>query len=225
MIVVSSNFRLFPEAPVGQPQFQWDLLKAVALDTACYKFSRPNYASQFDSHPIFPSQAATSAIFCPISLRPIDIPFVDKARLPPMSYNTDRMSVDKYHSNWQHHFSRYGATLPDNSAVQVDSNPTSGWRGHYMLFGSTCDSDLSNLSQSESCLDAGLFTPESYSVTSPLSPARPSTSTIRWVPDSGGATRPLDQQDAKDKKERRRAQNRVAQRGAHPFFCCGTNIG
>lgn len=90
-----------------------------------------------------------------------------------------------------------------------------------MLFGSTCDSDLSNLSQSESCLDAGLFTPESYSVTSPLSPARPSASTIRWVPGSGGATRPLDQQNAKDKKERRRAQNRVAQRGAHPFFCCG----
>jgi hypothetical protein len=141
---------------------------------------------------------------------------------PPMSYNTDGMSVDIYHPNWQqHHFSRCGATLPDNSAVQVDSNPISGGQDHYMLFGSTCDSDLSNLSQNESGLDTGLFTPETYSVTLPLSLAQSSTSTIRWVPDSGGATRPLHQQNAKERKERRRAQNRVAQRGAHPFFCCG----
>ena len=145
--------------------------------------------------------------------------------LPPMSYNTDGMSIDEHHPNWQQrHFSRCGATLPDNSLVQVDSNPISDWRDHYMAFGSICDSDLSNLSnlsQSKSCLDAGLFTSESDSVTSPLSLARSSTSVIRWVPDSGDATRPLYQQNAQERKERRRAQNRVAQRGAHPFIRCG----
>jgi hypothetical protein len=134
-----------------------------------------------------------------------------------MSYNMDRMSTDEYRPNWQHQFSPCGATLPDNSAAQVDSNPISSLRDHYMILGSTCGLDLSSLSQS---LDAGLFTPESYSVTSPHSPGQPSTSLIRWVPDSGGAARPLDQQSAKDRKERRRAQNRLAQRGAHPFFCC-----
>jgi hypothetical protein len=85
-----------------------------------------------------------------------------------------------------------------------------------MLFSSTCDLDLLNLSQSELCLDASLFTPESYSVTSPLSPDQPSTSMIRWVPDSGGTGRPLNQQTAKDRKERRRVQNRLAQRGTQP---------
>ena len=135
-----------------------------------------------------------------------------------MSYNTDCVSIDEYHPNWQHHFSPCGAALPDNSAAQVDSNPISSWRDHYRLLGSTCDLDLSNLSQSESCLDASLFTADSYSVTSSHSPEQPSASIIRWVPDSGGATRPLDQQSAKDRKERRRAQNRLAQRGAHPFL-------
>ena len=90
-----------------------------------------------------------------------------------------------------------------------------------MAFDSTCDSDLSNLSQSESCLDAGLFTPEAYSVTSLLSSTLPPTSIIRWVPDSGGASHPLDQRNVKNWKERRRAKNRVAQEDTHPFFCCG----
>jgi hypothetical protein len=138
-----------------------------------------------------------------------------------MSYNTDRMSIDRCHPNWQQHpFSRCGATPPDDSVARADSNLISGWREHYTLFGLTCDSDLSNLSQSESHLGAGLFTPESHSVPSPPSLAR-SSSTVRWVSDSGGAARPLHPQNAKDRKERRRAQNRVAQRGAHPFFCCG----
>jgi hypothetical protein len=137
-----------------------------------------------------------------------------------MSYNTDRMSIDEYHPSWQHPFSPCGATLPDNSAAQVDSNPISSWRDHYMLFGSTCDLDLSSLSQSELCLDAGSLTPKSYSATSPHSPDQPSASMVHWVPDLGGATRPLDQQSAKDRKERRRAQNRLAQRGAYPFFRC-----
>lgn len=138
-----------------------------------------------------------------------------------MSYNTDLMSVDEYHPNWQHQFSPCGATLLDTSAAPVDSNPISSWRDHYTLFGSTCNLDLSNLSQSEPCLDAGLFSPESSSGTSPQSPDQPSTSILRWIPDSGRATRPLDQQNAQDRKERRRAQNRLAQQGAHPFFCCG----
>jgi hypothetical protein len=138
-----------------------------------------------------------------------------------MSYNTDSMSIDEYHPNWQHHFSPCGITLPDNSAAQVDSNPISSWRDPYMFFGgSTCNLDLSNLSQSEPCLDTGLFSPESSSVTSPQSPDQPSTSIIRWIPDSGRATRPVDQQNAQDRKERRRAQNRLAQQGAHPFFYC-----
>ena len=85
-----------------------------------------------------------------------------------------------------------------------------------MLFSSTCDLDLLHLSQSESFLDAGLFAPESSSVTSPHSPDQPSASLIRWIPDSGGTTRPLNQQNAKDRKERRRVQNRLAQRGTRP---------
>ena len=132
-----------------------------------------------------------------------------------------RMSIDEYHPNRQHHFSPCGATLPDNSAAQMDSNPISSWRDHYMLYSSTCDLDLLNLSQSESFLEAGLFTSESYSVTSPHSPDQPSASMIHWVPDSGGTTRLLNQQNAKDRKERRRVQNRLAQRGTHPFFCSG----
>lgn len=142
-----------------------------------------------------------------------------------MSYNTDCMSIDRYHPNWQqHHFSRCGATLPDDSAARVDSNLITSWREHHTLFGLTCDSDLSNLSQSESRLGAGLFSPESHSATSPPPLAR-SSSTVRWVSDSGDATRPLHPQNAKDRKERRRAQNRVAQRGAHPFLLLWTNIG
>src|SRR3984885_5707325 len=101
--------------------------------------------------------------------------------LPPMSYNTDLMSVDEYHANWLQQFSLWGPLLLGASAAPVDSKPISSWRDHFTLFGSTCNLDLSNLSQSEPCLDAGLFSPESSSGTTAQAPVQPSTRILSWV--------------------------------------------
>jgi hypothetical protein len=73
----SKNFRLFPEALVANQDLS-GLEQRPSLGREvksygtrygdaqhCYIFSKRTHASQLDSHPIFPSHAATIAILCP----------------------------------------------------------------------------------------------------------------------------------------------------------------
>jgi hypothetical protein len=129
--------------------------------------------------------------------------------LPIMAYHSDYVATDTYdqQSHRQIHRGRYEARLANYSPAEIHQSPAQGRHGHRMPFDSGCDLDHPVPSQSASYRLGGFFTPESFSATSP-------TSAIHWVPLSDDVPCPPDKSNVDMRKERRRAQNRMAQRGA-----------
>jgi hypothetical protein len=140
--------------------------------------------------------------------------------LPPMACNSDFTVIDMntQQSNRQIYLSRYEARLADYSAVDMDPSPIQDPHDRRMLFDSTCDLDHSVLSPWDSYPHSGFLTPDSFSATSPSPAARLHTSAIHWLPQSGDVPCPPDETNVNMRKERRREQNRMAQRGGHSSF-------
>src|SRR5947207_2978699 len=117
-----------------------------------------------------------------------------------MAHHSDNVAtaMDDQQSNWQIHLSRYGARPANYSSVQIDQSCTQDRHDCCMVFDLTCDLDYSVLLPKASYRHGGFLTPESFSATSPSAAARSYTS---------------DEANVNMRKERRRAQNRVAQRG------------
>jgi hypothetical protein len=145
--------------------------------------------------------------------------------LPSTAHNFDPLSADMFdqQSNWQH-LHALCTTNPENSAVELDPVHFQDCYGHGMLLDLTCSLNLSSPLLRESSSHPGFFTPETFSATSPSPPARSRTSTIHSLPESGGVPDLPDETNAKIRKERRRAQNRIAQRGEPQVFLLEAKI-
>jgi hypothetical protein len=113
-----------------------------------------------------------------------------------MAYHSDNVAtaIDLQQSNQQIHLSRYVAGPANYSSVQIDQSCIQGRHDRRMGFNPTCDLDRSVLLPKVSYRHGGFLTPKPFSATSPSVAARSYSS-------------------ADMRKERRRAQNRVAQRG------------
>ena len=132
-----------------------------------------------------------------------------------MAYSLDDTGTDIYDQQSNRHviLSRYAARLAEYSAVEVDSSPIKDRHGSRMFFDSAYVPELPVLSPGDSYQHADLNTPESFSATSPSPADQSRLGTINWAPESGGVPCPTNEVDVRVKKDRRRAQNRVAQRG------------
>jgi hypothetical protein len=133
-----------------------------------------------------------------------------------MAYLSDYVATDMYdqQSNRQIHCGRYEARLANYSSVEMDQSPVQGRDDRRMPFDSTRDLDHSVLSPRVSYPLGGILTPEFFSATPPPPATRSHTNAIHWAPLSGDVRYPPDKSNAEMRKERRRAQNRMAQRGA-----------
>ena len=181
--------------------------------------------SQPSSYPIFPLKQLPPRFSSRVVSSPLQYHLyltvgvqIRSIPLPPMSYDIDRIAAHSsdQQSSWQYHLSCCGAELPHNSSVRMNSNPIPDWQSRCMLLGSTCVSDLPNMSQRMPYPNAGFSTPKSFSPKLPISPARSPTSTISQTSESGGVTYPPDLSNTNLRKEKRREQNRRAQRGKSP---------
>ena len=132
-----------------------------------------------------------------------------------MAFTSDHTGTDLYDQQSNRHviLSRYAARLAEYSAVEVDPSPTKHRHGSRMFFDMTCVPELPVLSPGDSYPHASFFIPESFAATSPSPADQSCMSTVNWAPESGGIPSPTNETDVKVKKDRRRAQNRVAQRG------------
>ena len=132
-----------------------------------------------------------------------------------MAHETGYMAMNTYdqQSNRPMHLGGYSAKLAEYSAVEVDPSPIQDVHDRRILFDPTYDTESAFLSLGEQYLHNDFSTPDSFSPT-PMSPTvRSSTGTIHWTPELGAQPCSPDEVDVKVRKERRRAQNRMAQRG------------
>jgi hypothetical protein len=126
-----------------------------------------------------------------------------------MAYHSDNVAtaIDDQQSTRQIHLSRYGARPANYSSVQIGQSCIQDRHDRCMFFDPTCDLDHSALLLKTPYRHGDFLTPESFSATSPSAAARSYTSAISDVPC------PPNDANVNMRKERRRAQNRVAQRG------------
>lgn len=134
--------------------------------------------------------------------------------LPPMASNSGYMATDMFgqQATQQIHLNCYGARMADYPEVAADPSPMQDRHGRRMAFDST-PANSSVLLPWESYPHGSVLTPESFSATSPPLAARSNTRPIHCAPQSGGVTSSPDNTKVNVRKERRRAQNRIAQRG------------